>query len=45
VPVPIESISPEGAFVVISHVFTFAIDAFERMRARQALCSFESRGV
>jgi len=45
VPVPIESISPEGAFVVVSHMFTFAVDAFEGMRARQALCSFESRRV
>jgi len=45
VPVPIESISPEGAFVVVSYVFAFAIDAFEGVRARQALCSFDSRGV
>jgi len=44
-PVPIESISPEGAFVVIGHVFAFAVDAFEGVRTRQALCSFESRRV
>jgi len=45
VPVPIELISPEGAFVVVGHVFAFAVDAFEGMRARQALCSFELRRV
>jgi len=44
-PVPIELISPEGAFVVVSHVFAFAIDAFKGIRTRQALCSFKSGGV
>jgi len=33
-PIPVESVSPEGAFVVVSHVFTFVIDAFEGMRTR-----------
>jgi len=33
-PIPIELVSPEGAFVVISHVFAFAINAFEGMRTR-----------
>jgi len=45
VPISVESVSPEGAFVVINHVFTFAIDAFEGMRTGHALGSFESRGV
>jgi len=44
-PIPVESVSPEGAFVVISYVFAFAINAFEGVRARQALGSFESGGV
>jgi len=34
VPVSVESISPEGTLVVIGHVFAFAIDAFEGVRAR-----------
>jgi len=33
-PVSVELVSPEGAFVVVSHVFTFAVDAFKEMRAR-----------
>jgi len=44
-PIPVESVSPEGTFVVISHVFAFAIDAFEGMRARQTLGSFKSGGI
>jgi len=44
VPISIESVSPEGAFKVVSHVFTFAIDAFEGMRTGYALGSFESGG-
>jgi len=44
-PISVESVSPEGAFIVVSHVFTFAIDAFEEMRTRQALGSFKSEGV
>jgi len=44
-PIPVESVFPEGAFVVVSHVFAFAIDAFERMRARQALGNFKLGGV
>jgi len=43
--VPIESISPEGAFVVVSHMFTFAIDAFKEIRTEHALGSFELGGV
>jgi len=42
--VSVESVSSEGAFVVVSHVFAFAIDAFEGVRARQALGSFKSGG-
>jgi len=45
VPISVEVVSPEEAFIVVSHVFTFVIDAFEGMRTRQALGSFESRGV
>jgi len=44
-PISVESVSPEGAFVVVSHVFAFAIDTFEGIRTRQALCSFKSMGV
>jgi len=44
-PVSVELVSPEGAFVVVSHVVTFAIDAFEGVRARQALGSFKLGGV
>jgi len=44
VPISVESVSPEGTFVVVSHVFTFAIDAFEGMRTRHALGSFELGG-
>jgi len=44
VPVSVESVSPEGAFEVVSHVFTFAIDAFEGVRTGHALGSFESGG-
>jgi len=43
-PIPVESVSPEEAFVVVSHVFAFAIDVFEGMRTRQALCSFKLEG-
>jgi len=43
-PIPVESVSPEGAFVVVSYMFAFAIDAFEGMRTRQALGSFKSGG-
>jgi len=45
VPISVESVSPAGAFEVISHVFTFVIDAFEGMRTGHALGSFESEGV
>jgi len=45
VPISVELVSPEGAFEVISHVFTFAIDAFEGMRTVHVLGSFESGGV
>jgi len=34
VSVSVESISPERTLVVVGHVFTFAIDAFEGVRAR-----------
>jgi len=45
-PIPVESVSLEEVFVVVSHVFAFAIDVFEGMRARQALGSFKSgRGL
>jgi len=37
-------ISPERTLVVISHVVAFAIDALKRVRAWQALGSFELRG-
>jgi len=43
-PIPVESVSLEEVFVVVSHVFAFAIDVFEGMRARQALGSFKSGG-
>ena len=43
-PISVESVSPEGALIVVSHVFTFAIDAFEGMRTGHALGSFESGG-
>jgi len=43
-PIPVKSVSLEGAFVVVSHVFVFAIDAFEGMRTRQALGGFKSGG-
>jgi len=43
-PVSVESVSPEGAFVVVSHVVTFTIDAFEGVRAQQVLGSFKSGG-
>jgi len=33
-PVSVESVSLEGAFVVVSHVVAFAIDAFEGVRAQ-----------
>jgi len=45
VPVSIEAIPPERTFVIVSHVITFAINAFKRMRAWKALSSFEMRGV
>jgi len=32
--IPVELVSPEGAFVVVSHMFAFAIDAFEGIRTR-----------
>jgi len=44
-PIPVESVSPEEAFVVVSYVFAFAIDAFEEMRTRQTLGSFKLGGV
>jgi len=44
-PVSIESVSLEGAFVVISHVVAFAIDTFEEVRAWQVLGSFKLGGV
>jgi len=43
--IPVELVSLEGAFIVVSYVFAFAIDAFEGMRTRQALGSFKSEGV
>jgi len=43
-PVSVESVSPEGAFVVVGHVVTFTIDAFEGVRAQQVLGSFKSGG-
>jgi len=45
VPIFIEAIPPERTFVVIGHMVTFAIDALEGVGARQALSSFESRGI
>jgi len=45
VPVSVEAVSPERTFVIISHVVPFAINAFEGVRARQALSSFETRGI
>jgi len=44
VPVSVELVSPEGTFGVVSHVFTFAIDAFEGVRTGRTLGSFESGG-
>jgi len=32
-PLSIEAISPERAFVVVSHMITFIVNAFERVRA------------
>jgi len=32
--IPVELVSSEEAFVVVSHVFAFAIDAFEGIRTR-----------
>jgi len=40
--VSVELVSPEGAFVVVSHVVAFAIDAFEEVRVQQVLGSFKS---
>jgi len=45
VPFSIEAVSPEWAFIVISHVVSFVIDAFERVGAWQTLGGFEVRGV
>jgi len=45
VPVSVESVSPEGTFGVVSHVFAFAIDAFEGVRTGRALGSFEMGGL
>jgi len=36
----IEFMLPKGAFVVVCHVFAFAVEAFEVMRAWFALSSF-----
>ena len=36
----IESVFPKGALVVVCHVFTFAVDAFEGVWAWFALSSF-----
>jgi len=36
----IESVFPKGALVVICHVFAFAVDTFEVMRAWFTLGSF-----
>jgi len=45
VPISIEAISPERTFVVVSYMVAFAIDALEGVGARQALSSFELRGI
>jgi len=36
----IESVLPKGALVVVCHVFAFAVDTFEAMRAWFALSGF-----
>ena len=36
----IESVFPKGALIVICHVFAFAVDVFEGVRAWFALSSF-----
>jgi len=36
----IEFVLPKGALVVVCHVFAFAVDAFEVIRARFALSGF-----
>jgi len=38
----VEPMFPKGALVVICHVFAFAVDAFEVMRAWFTLGSFQS---
>jgi len=40
VPFVIESVLPKGAFVVICHMFAFAVDAFEIVRAWFTLSGF-----
>jgi len=35
-----EPVFPEGALVVVCHVFTFAVDAFEVVRAWFTLSGF-----
>jgi len=45
VPLSVESMSPVGAFIIICHVFAFAVDTFEGMRAEFILFSFQSKGI
>ena len=44
-PFSIEVVFPEWIFIVIGHIISFAIDAFERVGVWQALSSFEARGI
>ena len=42
--ISVELVFSERALIVVSHVFTFAINTFEGMRTGHALGSFESGG-
>jgi len=44
-PFVIESMFPKRAFVIVSHMFAFAVDAFEGMVAWFSLSSFEPGGI
>ena len=44
-PLSVESVPPVWGFVIISHMFAFAVDTFKSIRTWFALFSFQSRRI